>query len=170
MPSPSQLLPSLLIGGVLLGGLAACSGEDAGGEADGPGYVTGPTMFPGRNCLGCHAEGFGDPAPSWSAGGTLYQARDSEDGVEGAVVTLTDALGMTATAVTNSVGNFYFPEGLEAPFWASIEYEGETIEMPFEAPAGSCNACHTHPSPLAGAPGRLFPSQGRGDWAAPDAG
>lgn len=144
---------------------AACSSED-----DGVGYETGPTMRPGENCLACHQPGFGDPAPTWSAGGTIYGSKSagSDEGVKGVIVTITDSNGRTESATTNRVGNFYFEDGLEPPYTVSIEYEGETIEMPLEAPAGACNACHSWPDPIADAPGRIFTPQGRGDWVPMD--
>lgn len=144
---------------------AACSAGD-----DGVGYATGPTMRPGENCLACHQPGFGDPAPTWSAGGTIYGSKSagSDEGVKGVIVTITDSTGRTETATTNRVGNFYFEDGLEPPYTVSIEYEGETIEMPLEAPAGACNACHSWPDPIADAPGRIFTPQGRGDWVPMD--
>ncbi len=140
---------------------AACSGGDEGVD-----YPTGPTMRPGENCLACHQPGFGDPAPTWSAGGTIYGSKsaNADEGVKGVVVTITDFNGVTKSAKTNRVGNFYFDDELEPPYTVSIEYEGETIEMPLEAPAGSCNACHSWPDPIADAPGRIFTPQGRGDW------
>ncbi|MCA9630269.1 MAG: carboxypeptidase regulatory-like domain-containing protein [Myxococcales bacterium] len=144
---------------------AACSSEDAGVD-----YPTGPTMRPGENCLACHEVGFGDPAPTWSAGGTIYGSKSAaaDQGVKGVVVTITDVNGRTESAKTNRVGNFYFEEGLEPPYTVSIEYEGEILEMPLEAPAGSCNACHSWPDPIADAPGRIFTPQGRGDWVPMD--
>ncbi|MEZ4369221.1 MAG: hypothetical protein R3B07_00290 [Polyangiaceae bacterium] len=144
---------------------AACSSEDAG-----VGYPTGPTMRPGENCLACHQPGFGDPAPTWSAGGTIYGSKsaNADEGVRDVIVHITDTNGVSASAKTNSVGNFFFDDDLEPPYTVSIEYDGETIEMPLEAPAGSCNACHSWPDPIADAPGRIFTPQGRGDWVPMD--
>ena len=159
---------ALVASGLVALGATACSSDDAGDP--GFGYETGAEMLPGENCMRCHQPGKGDPAPEWSAGGTLYAGLDSDEGVEGAKVTLTDTNGKTETVTTNRVGNFHFPKGLERPFKVSIEFEGKTIEMPGEAPAGNCNTCHQHPGPVGDAPGRMFPEKFRGDWVPMDAG
>lgn len=120
----------------------------------------GPFMRPGDNCLRCHSANSGTGAPVWSAGGTVYAKPDAaeSEGVEGAVVTLTDATGKVVELTTNAVGNFYTPEPLATPFGVSLSYRGQSIDMPFPPPAGSCNACHDHPDPVGNPPppGRIY--------------
>jgi hypothetical protein len=147
-------------------GVAACGAEGgASSDSGAPGTdlsateVRGATMRPGDNCLRCHSKPGKYGAPEWTAGGTIYASKDAPfdaDGVPGVRVTITDVDGRRATAITNSVGNFYTREPLTKPFRVAIEYEGRRKEMPIEAPAGSCNACHSWPNPSGGAPGRIF--------------
>ncbi|MBS2014578.1 MAG: hypothetical protein JST00_16950 [Deltaproteobacteria bacterium] len=145
---------------------SACgSSDEPAGDVAAPGTdlsateVRGATMRPGDNCLRCHSKPGKYGAPEWTAGGTIYARRDApfdSEGVRGVKVTLRDAEGRTATAITNAVGNFYVREPLTRPFRVTIEYEGRRKEMPIDAPAGSCNACHSWPDPSGGAPGRIF--------------
>lgn len=119
--------------------------------------ANGEFMRAGQNCLSCHADGFGEEAPPWSAAGTVYASDDADalDGLEGVKVTITDESGETRETTTNAVGNFWIPDGLTAPFDVTLSYEGRTVSMPFAAPAGSCNACHAHPDPVGNASGRI---------------
>lgn len=155
------LLTALLIACSLPLSITACDGA-APDQADtyDP-AATGPLMRPGENCLRCHEPGFGDDAPTWSFGGTVYSFADEEDringGLEGAVLTVTDAEGTEVSVTSNERGNFHYPEGLVAPFLVKLEYDGMVTEPAYPMPAGSCNACHSHPSPVGGAPGRIYP-------------
>jgi len=137
---------------------AACGSDAAVDTAVSPSEIRGPTMRPGENCLRCHSPTGGVGAPTWTAGGTIYPRRDADqgEGVEGVNVTITDADGKTVTLVTNEVGNFFTDEPLTKPYRVAIEYEGRTKQMPREAPAGSCNACHSWPDRSGGAPGRIY--------------
>lgn len=80
---------------------------------------------------------------------------DPSAGVSGAIIKLTDKTGRTVELETNSAGNFYTREALTPPFKVALEYDGRRAEMPIEAPAGSCNACHSHPDPSGGTKGRI---------------
>lgn len=133
--------------------LGACGSD---GEALRDPTVPGPLMMPGDNCLRCHNPISDTGAPPWSAGGTVFPSTDSalEDGVQGAVIEITDAQGKVVRLTTNEVGNFYTAEALEAPLRVALEHGGKRIEMPVDAPAGSCNACHSIP-PVGNAPGRI---------------
>jgi hypothetical protein len=95
----------------------------------------GPTMRPGDNCLGCHANG----EARFSAAGTVFGADGA--GAAGLTVTLTDSASTQASTTTNSVGNFYFEQTLVAPFQVSITDGTNTAEMP-DALNGGCNSCH----------------------------
>ncbi len=121
----------------------------------------GPVMSPGENCLGCHggvpsATGRGGGARAWSFAGTVYLAPDAPTtaGVEGAVVSVTDASGRTISVRSNLAGNLYSAESLAAPLQACVEYAGVLRCMAGAAPHGACNHCHAVP-PLSGAPGRI---------------
>lgn len=137
---------------IALGGCSSSSEDEETGES------TGPLMRPGQNCLRCHQENEtvdGDPPP-WTAGGTVYASDDAADdeGVEGVKVTLTDIEGTVVELTTNSAGNFFTSTPLVSPWWVSLEYQGQTVDMPVPPPAGSCNACHS-PNPVGGAPPRI---------------
>lgn len=132
------------------------SGEPSSGE---PSYPTGPTMRPGENCLSCHRpSNEGGIAPVWTAAGTVYGKHDADrdEGVSGAEVTIVDKAGKTVKLTTNEVGNFYTREPLVAPYRVSLSYQGRTATMPIEAPAGSCNFCHSYPDASGGPKGRIY--------------
>lgn len=136
--------------------LAACGSSESGGGN--LGFATGPLMLPGENCLRCHSDRSQYPeAPAWTAGGTVFESATAESsrGVTGAMIFLTDKTGRTVKLSSNSAGNFYTREPLTPPFRVALEYEGQRAEMPIEAPAGSCNACHSHPDPTGGTLGRI---------------
>jgi hypothetical protein len=118
----------------------------------------GPTMRPGDNCLRCHnPQGQASRRP-WTAAGTVFPKLDARatDGVAGVTVRFTEQSGREIESlVTNEAGNFYTDRPLPDPYFVSLEYEGETIEMPCAPPAGSCNACHS-PNPVGFAPGRIY--------------
>ncbi|WP_437917321.1 hypothetical protein WME73_25120 [Sorangium sp. So ce302] len=151
---PPVRLRRSVLGCVLLLCLSAC-----GGDAEEPAAVwqttPGPLMRPGDNCLRCHNP-VANTAPPWSAAGTVYDAPDADrnDGVAGVTVIVSDAGGKSVALVTNEAGNFHTAEALVNPLRIRLEYEGRSIEMSIEAPAGSCNACHADP-PVGGAPGRI---------------
>ena len=134
--------------------VGACSSSDD--SEDAAGEVTGPLMRPGQNCLRCHSEGSGFGASPWSAGGTVFPSEDAEstEGVSDVRVILEDDDGNVVELTTNAAGNFYTNEPLGDLFWASIEHNGERIDMPVPVPAGSCNACHS-PGPVGGAFARI---------------
>lgn len=146
----------------LLGTLAlvmvACSSSSEEEPVDETelGFEVGPEMLPGDNCLRCHSENSKYPtAPRWTAAGTVFAAHDSEEGVAGAEVTVTAADGKSITLTSNRVGNFYTAEPLTAPLRIKLTHESFEAEMPIEAPAGSCNACHSWPDATGDALGRI---------------
>lgn len=136
----------------------AC-GSDGGASTDTSATeATGPLMRPGENCLRCHSPNTKERAPVWTAGGTIFARRDAErdEGVPGVKVFITGAAGEKVELETNEVGNFYTRAPLTKPYRVAIEYQGRRKEMPVDAPAGSCNACHSWPDPSGGAPGRIY--------------
>ncbi len=142
--------------------VSACSSPESP-HAGALGNAYGPLMAPGQNCLRCHTEGSGANAPPWTVGGTVFASRDAstDDGVEGVTVVVRDGTGKELRLVTNSAGNFYSRDTLTFPARVRIERGNTTIEMPRDVPAGSCNACHSHPDPAGGARGRIYiPSVG----------
>jgi hypothetical protein len=117
--------------------------HDYGGEA-------GPLHRPGQPCLLCHG---------FQLAGTVYRFEDDRAGVGGASVHVTDGMGRSFTATTNSSGNFYVTRGgeleadddgelelpyeLEYPLAVEIEHEG--ITQPMRSliwREGSCAHCH----------------------------
>ncbi len=76
-------------------------------EAEAIGHRHGdPEHNPGQPCVLCHGDDI-------VVGGTVFleQTDPNERGLEGVRVTLTDAEGRAAEAVSNRAGNFYFSEG-----------------------------------------------------------
>lgn len=158
-PHHSVAVTLALVAAISLG----CGGSDSEGGAYG--FSTGALMLPGENCLRCHSKGSPYPrAPTWTAGGTVFARADAteSEGVSGAVIEITDKAGRKVILTTNSAGNFYTQEELQAPFRVAIEHNGRRAEMPIEAPAGSCNACHSHPDPTGGTKGFIRIPNGDG--------
>lgn len=158
-----------------LGGCGSTGDDDTQASGDAVSTAPGPMMRPGENCLSCHREGGEAGRRVWSAAGTVYPTATSRrtEGVAGVKVTLTDINGKEVVLTTNAVGNFYTAEPLafdgkayafdgrpDEPgkmprFRIRLDYKGKSREMPYDAPAGSCNACHSSPDPI-DARGRIF--------------
>jgi hypothetical protein len=113
-------------------------------------------MYPGRDCIDCHAK---EDGPQFFAAGTIYGLIDSDGlrtsqsdcfGLEGALVTLTTGSGKVLQQRTNRAGNFFF-EGdtryLATPYNVVVEYElpdGTVSRQPMtSSPSyGGCARCH----------------------------
>lgn len=147
----------VFFGAATLFGTISCGNNNDEAPAARSSTLPGPLMRPGWNCnaTGCHFPLGQTKPPPWSAGGTVFLDRmsDPNDGVKGAVVTLTDEEGKEVSLTTNEAGNFYTLEKLVGPLRVSLSYDGRTIRMPGTAPAGSCNFCH---QPLGDAKGRIY--------------
>lgn len=148
--------------------LAACVREEEEGAVSDDTCVEGlrwaggeegeSTMFPGRDCIACHARE--DEGPRFVAAGTVHPDwREPDDcfGVAGVLVELTDAQGATYTAKTNGAGNFRFETeevALTMPYTARLLYEGRERVMMTPQSSGQCASCHTV-SGANDAPGRI---------------
>jgi len=114
-------------------------------------------MEPGRACITCHTQQGG---PSFDVGGTVYPTGHEPDdcngsAAAGAVVTVTDAMGVTASFVASSVsGNFHGSAQLTFPITARVTFNGKTRAMSTAVPTGDCNTCHTQ-NGANSAPGRI---------------
>jgi hypothetical protein len=97
------------------------------------------TMRPGDDCLACHTPSGTGSAMPFGAGGTVYYRTSAP--AAAVLVTLTDSAAVEATAVTNSVGNFYFPATLMPPLLVRIDDGTAVSAMP--GATGDCNACHS---------------------------
>lgn len=113
-------------------------------------------MLPGSDCVGCHRDTGARPL---MLGGTVYPIHFGRSrnpppmlncfGSEGALVTITDAVGHVYTTRTNRAGNFYF-EGSDAdlvtPYSASVSttFDGEEFNpiMASVVSYGGCARCH----------------------------
>lgn len=120
-------------------------------------------MRPGDDCLRCHGGNPGGPetgrvesAPAFSVAGTVYGAPDanSDAGVGGATVQVTDANGSVLELRSNSAGNFYTSRAVVFPVQVCVTRDGASGCMVAPAPNGACNYCHSVP-PNGGAPGRI---------------
>ena len=121
-----------------------------------------PLMRPGEDCMRCHGgtEPLGEgeeQGPTWTVAGTVYLALDAavSQGVEGALVDVTDAKGKKFTMRTSASGNFYSAEPVTFPLRVQVKRNGLTVPMDGQVDLGSCNSCHTQP-PASGAPGRVI--------------
>ena len=114
-------------------------------------------MYPGRDCVGCHAS---NGAPKLAIAGTVYTTftdLDSCTGTAGAVVEITDANKVVTTFTSNQVGNFFArtSTAIAMPYTAKIKMNGKERVMATPQATAACNSCHTA-SGLNGAPGRIL--------------
>lgn len=112
-----------------------------------------PLMYPGRDCISCHASGEG---PRFVTAGTVYARIDEKNddfGVEGVTVQLTDSKGAVITMVTNIAGNFMPAKRvtMAMPYTAKVIYQGAENAMATPQSNGNCMSCHS----AAGAGGAL---------------
>jgi hypothetical protein len=140
--------------GILAGGLLGCGdpAADAAVSALGPetpGVPPGPKHRPGQPCLVCHGPSGAARSP-FSLAGTLYREKGKPAVLGRADVAVTEATGRKFVVRSNCAGNFYVsPVDFtpRAPFWVSVTYLAETIDM--ESPVyreGSCASCHHEPA------------------------
>ncbi len=116
----------------------------------------GSTMRPGEACVACHQARGG---PGFNIGGTVYPTgHEPNDCVassaSGAVVTVTDSKGVTASFTANSTGNFSGNANVTFPITAVVTFNGKSRAMTTGVPSGDCNSCHTE-SGTNSAPGRI---------------
>ncbi len=116
----------------------------------------GGSMRPGEACLACHLANGG---PHFDVAGTVYPTGHEPDDCvasasAGAVVTVTDSTGATASFTANGNGNFYGNASLTFPITAVVHFDGGTRAMTTPAASGDCNSCHTETG-TSGAPGRI---------------
>ncbi|MGO8971297.1 MAG: hypothetical protein ACLQDQ_17215 [Myxococcaceae bacterium] len=116
----------------------------------------GATMRPGEACIACHQTHGG---PNFNVGGTVYPTGHEPDDCvasasAGAVVTVTDSTGATASFTANSNGNFSGNASLSFPITAVVSFNGKTRAMTTAVASGDCNSCHTQTG-TNGAPGRV---------------
>jgi hypothetical protein len=114
-------------------------------------------MEPGRACITCHIQ---EGGPSFNVGGTVYPTGHEPDDCNGsaaggAVVTVTDSKGVSASFVASSTsGNFHGSAQLTFPITARVTFNGKTRAMSTAVPTGDCNSCHTQ-NGASSAPGRI---------------
>ena len=114
-------------------------------------------MEPGHACITCHTQMNG---PGFNVGGTVYPTGHEPDdcngsGSGGAVVTVTDRNGASATFTVSSLsGNFSGNASLTFPITAKVTFQGKTRSMGTAVATGDCNSCHTQ-SGASSAPGRI---------------
>jgi len=110
-------------------------------------HIGAGEMYPGRSCIGCHAEHNG---PKYIVAGTVFAEIDERNdctGFGGITIEVTDANGKPYTMVSNSVGNFYLPEseavGFAFPFKAKAIRGEREFAMEDAQDTGDCASCHT---------------------------
>jgi hypothetical protein len=109
------------------------------------GVGPGPNHRPGQPCLVCHGDQ-GPASPQFSIAGTVYARRGKPEAQRGVQVVVTDVDGVTKTAVSNDVGNFYIPIATWSPtFPVSVELDSAGTVKPMITPIGrngGCAFCH----------------------------
>ncbi len=116
----------------------------------------GSNMRPGEACIACHQR---EGGPGFNIGGTVYPTGHEPDDCvasasAGAVVTVTDSTGATASFTCNGNGNFSGNASLTFPITAVVSFSGKTRAMTTPVASGDCNSCHTQTG-ANGAPGRV---------------
>ena len=120
--------------------------SDAMTPTDGTGDCLG-TGKPGDDCLMCHHQGGG--ATPFTFAGTLYSDALGTQPIGNATITVQDAVGNIATALTHAQGNFYSTDGFAmypARAFASLCPDVATMTGPVDMLTGAnCNTsgCHT---------------------------
>lgn len=139
-------------------------GEDGGATATpescsldvAPSVEEGPTMSPGGDCIGCHADN--GEGPRYVVAGTVMGAADDGQGclgVSGAIVRIVDAKGVTHDLSTNSVGNFFGSQSIATPYTAKVIRGTVERSMATAQTDTNCASCHTAEG-RGGAPGRIL--------------
>ncbi|MGE0323787.1 MAG: hypothetical protein AB7K71_38460 [Polyangiaceae bacterium] len=129
---------------------AGCTDPTIAKEQDslGPeqaGVPRGPTHRPGQPCVHCHQSG-GEGSPNFSIAGTIFQDKDRQLPIDGALVSLVDSNGDSWSVRTNCAGNFYVTESEwqpQFPVWSSVSWSDIHVDM--ETPIyrdGACAGCH----------------------------
>jgi hypothetical protein len=114
-------------------------------------------MAPGQACIACHTSQGG---PGFDVGGTVYPTGHEPDDCNGsaaggAVVTVTDRNGVSASFTASSVsGNFHGTAALTFPITARVTFQGKIRSMGSAVDTGDCNSCHTQTG-ASSAPGRI---------------
>ena len=114
-------------------------------------------MEPGHACITCHQQSGG---PTFTVAGTVYPTGHEPDdcngsGAAGAVVTVKDSNGATATFTAyGPSGNFHGNSSLRFPITATVTFNGKVRAMSTPVSTGDCNSCHTQTG-ASGAPGRV---------------
>jgi hypothetical protein len=155
-------LPAIALAVALSGGLAIETGcgvvdqildpvharEIAALGDDPSGQEPGPNHRAGQPCLVCHGS-VGPNGPELSVAGTIYRAHVDAQALDGAVVTLIDAQGVTREFNTNRAGNFLVRASAWQPVYpmrVSVSYGGVSTDMKTNVGRdGSCATCHTDP-------------------------
>jgi hypothetical protein len=100
---------------------------------------------PGQQCTTCHG-GEGPAEREFVAAGTVYTVRGGTTPLRGAIVTVRDATGVSRSAETNDVGNFFIPRSEWSPsFPLRVVLEAEDVRREMVSNIGrngGCAGCH----------------------------
>jgi hypothetical protein len=97
--------------------------DELGGEN--PNVEASEFHRPGQPCVLCHGE-YEGALPQISIGGTVFADQQSFLPVAGVQVVMTDTRGITYTAVTNCIGNFW----VEAGAWDQVNNKYPDPQFP----------------------------------------
>lgn len=115
----------------------------------GNGEHEGATMMPGSACLSCHSPGSGDEGEEepFTFAGTVYSGGTGTSGLDGAMISVTDAADQPVQVTSNSAGNFFYEEQVTLPLSDVTVTVGEnSLKMMSPATNGNCNSCHAKDS------------------------
>ncbi|MFT5583056.1 MAG: hypothetical protein ACI9VR_000633 [Cognaticolwellia sp.] len=106
----------------------------------------GENMLPGSNCLACHTQGLmpehDEPDKWFGIGGTIFTDGTGEQGLEGAIIRVTDANGDVTELTSESSGNFYSRAKPVPPLRAEVEVDGVVRQMGTQVDTAACSSCH----------------------------
>jgi hypothetical protein len=108
-----------------------------------PSVAPGPFHRPGQRCTTCHG-GDGPAESEFSVAGTIFAVRNGSSPVPNAVVTVTDALGVTRKLPSNEAGNFFVRKrDWDPAFRLHVVVEADDIRKEMATSIGRDGACAT---------------------------
>ena len=123
-----------------------CIGDNEGCPDEGACGGKGRDILPGSDCLACHTQGLmpehDEPDYWFGVGGTIFSDATGEQGLEGAIIRITDANGDVTELTSESSGNFHSGAKPVAPMRAEVEVNGVVRKMGTEIQTGACSSCH----------------------------
>ena len=83
-----------------------------------------------------------EPDKWFGIGGTIFTDASGEQGLEGAIIRITDANGDVTELSSESSGNFHSATVPVPPLRAEVEVNGVVRKMGTQVETGACSSCH----------------------------